>query len=197
MMKKAGAVLVVAGLLSAAAASLSGCAGSAVGAGASAGVAVLEERTFGQQAKDAKIHVQIIAAWLNFNESMPLKLGAEVFEGRALLTGVALGSDMRADAVRLAWTVEGIREVINEIQIGGGGAAVLAQDSWITAQLTSKITFDENVSAVNYVIETVNGTVYLIGIAQSQQELDRVIGHARTIGYVRDIISHVRVKGAP
>ena len=40
----------------------------------------------------------------------------------------------------------------------------------------------------------VNGIVYLIGIAQNQKELDRVIAHARDINYVRNIISHVRVK---
>ena len=37
--------------------------------------------------------------------------------------------------------------------------------------------------------------VYLIGIAQDQRELDRVIAHSRTITYVRQVISHVRVKG--
>ena len=43
-------------------------------------------------------------------------------------------------------------------------------------------------------METVNGIVYLIGIAQNQKELDRVLAHAREINYVRNIISHVRVK---
>ncbi len=50
---------------------------------------------------------------------------------------------------------------------------------------------------MNYSIETVNGVVYLIGVAQSQEELDRVINHARQISYVRRIVSHVRIKGAP
>ena len=39
-----------------------------------------------------------------------------------------------------------------------------------------------------------NGTVYLIGVAQSQKELDRVRDHARQIRYVRRIVSHVRIK---
>ena len=48
--------------------------------------------------------------------------------------------------------------------------------------------------AINYSVETVNGTIYLIGIAQNQEELDRVIAHARTIEYVRKVVDHVRVK---
>ena len=62
--------------------------------------------------------------------------------------------------------------------------------------MKSKLTLDNKVLAINYAIETVNGIVYLIGIAQNQGELDRVIAHSRTISYVRQVISHVRVKGA-
>ena len=105
---------------------------------------------------------------------------------------------MRADAVRLAWTATGVKEVINEIQVPDvGGPLEMARDTWITAQLASRITLDETILAINYNIETVAGTVYLIGIAQNQDELNRVKDHARTISYVRKIISHVRVKAAP
>ena len=69
-----------------------------------------------------------------------------------------------------------------------------ARDMWITTRLTWKITFDKNVHAINYVVETVNGTVYLIGIAQNQPELDRVIAYARGLTYVKKVISHVRLK---
>ena len=36
--------------------------------------------------------------------------------------------------------------------------------------------------------------VYLLGVAQSQNELARVEAHARNQSYVRRVISHVRVK---
>ena len=49
--------------------------------------------------------------------------------------------------------------------------------------------------AINYSIETVAGTVYLIGVAQNGVELEKVIDHARGLSYVRKIISHVRIKG--
>jgi osmotically-inducible protein OsmY len=40
----------------------------------------------------------------------------------------------------------------------------------------------------------VNGTVYVMGIAQSQAEVDRVRDHARQLAYVRRVVSYVRVK---
>jgi osmotically-inducible protein OsmY len=70
-------------------------------------------------------------------------------------------------------------------------------DAWISGQLSSKIVFDRNVSAINYKIETVNSIIYLIGAAQSQRELDRVFAYAREIPNVIRVVSHVRVKQAP
>ena len=177
---------------------LSGCAGTVVGAGATAGVAAYQERGFEGAAQDLKIQAAITELWFNFDHTFVVRLGLDVYEGRALLTGAVDDAKVRADAVRLAWKAAGVKEVINEIQVTAeGGPLVIARDTWITAQLASRITFDETILAINYNIETVTGTVYLIGIAQNQDELDRVKAHARTLTYVRKIISHVRVKGAP
>ncbi len=182
-------------LLFAAALALQGCAGAVVGAGATAGVAAYSDRGIGGAAKDAKIHTLLMASFTESDEMMPIKIGTEVYEGRVLLTGVASSEKMRADAVRIAHATSGVREVYNEIQLSGGGAMNLARDSWITTQLETKITLDKEISAINYKLETVNKTIYLIGVAQNRAELDRVLAHARGIDYVRNVISHVRVKG--
>ncbi len=50
------------------------------------------------------------------------------------------------------------------------------------------------VGSVNYNVETVNGVVYLFGIASSQQELEQVTTLARTIDGVRRVVSHVMLK---
>lgn len=175
---------------------LGGCAGVAVGAGATAGVAAYEERGIETAAKDLKLEVQVVDNWYKYDNALPVKLGVEVYEGRALLTGVVSDPKVSADAAAMAWKVEGIKEVINEIQVAEESAVDLARDSWITAQLKSKLLFDDKIAAINYVVETVNGIVYLIGIGQNQEEVDRVIAHARTINYVRRVINHVRLKNA-
>ena len=176
---------------------LAGCAGAVVGAGATTGVAAYQERGVEGVAKDLQIESRIIGNWFHFDHTLPTKVSVEVYEGRALLTGAVNDPRIRADAVRLAWKALEVKAVLNEIQVTGSGDAFnFARDSWITAQFKSKITFDEHILAINYVIETVNGTVYLIGIAQDQAELDRVITHGRALKHVKKIISHVRVKGA-
>jgi osmotically-inducible protein OsmY len=173
---------------------LSACA-TAAGAGATAGVAASQERGLGVAIDDSAIHAKIWRLWLDTDPHIFLEVGVDVHEGRVLLTGTINSPQNRLDAVRLAWQVEGVRQVIDEIQVTDeGGVLDYSRDVWITAQLRSKITFDSEILAINYSIETVNKVVYLMGVAQSEAEIDRVIRYARNIDYVRKVVNHVRIK---
>lgn len=172
----------------------SGCASAAVGAGAAVGAAAFEERDLQTVAQDTATAAKVRLKMVDAGEKYVTNIGIEVFEGRVLLTGAVPDESMRVVAIREAWEVEGVKDVLNEIQVSDAGFVDMAKDSWVTAQLTSKLTLDRSIHAINYAIETVNGTIYLIGIALDQGELDRVIAHARSIGYARRVISHVRVK---
>lgn len=181
--------------LALAAAWLAGCspAGVAVGAGASAGVAAMQERGIKGAVSDTKIRLQINDKWLKADEVMYRKVNLQVQEGRVLVTGLVPSEEMRAQAVRLAWQADGVQEVINEIEIGDLSVGQLATDTWISTQLKSDLLLDSEIYSINYSIETVAGTIYLIGIARSQAELDRVVNYARNLGGVREVVSYVRV----
>lgn len=166
----------------------------AVGAGAATGVAASQQRGIVTSAKDTAISFQIQELWFRTNYEMFGKLSTSVSEGRALLTGKVQDPEMRVEAVKLAWQVDGVAEVINEIEVvNTGSLADSARDFWITTQLRGHLTFDKEVRSINYSIDTVNGTVFLMGIARSQAELDRVTNHARNLAYVRRVVSYVRV----
>ena len=112
-----------------------------------------------------------------------------------LLPGTTADTKLTDQAVALSWKAAGVTEVINEVQLNKAGSATsYAKDTWITTQLTVKLALDKNVLSINYAIETVNGVVYLIGIAQDKRELDRVIAHAGNIEFVRNVVNHVRIK---
>ena len=173
---------------------LNGCS-AVVGAGAGVGMAAVQERGIKVRAQDMRIEALLIEKFLNAGLNLTATIGAEVYEGRVLLTGATKNIKLSDKAVKLAWQVDGVRDVMNEIQLEKKATATdFAKDAWITTQLKSKLTFDRNVMAINYVVETVKGTVYLIGIAQNQIELDRVIAHSSAIKYVTNVISHVRLK---
>jgi osmotically-inducible protein OsmY len=174
--------------------SLSGCVGLAVGAGATAGTAAMQERGLGGAFDDTVIHAKITETYYSNDVRFRL-IAAKVHEGRVLLTGTVPKPEDRIEAIRHAWKIAGVKTVINEILVEDNSSILdLARDKWIIAQLRLKITFDGKIKAINYIFDSVNGTVYLIGIAQNKAELGRVRNHARNMQYVRRVVSHVRVK---
>lgn len=174
---------------------LNGCVGLAIGAGAAGVSAASQERGFSGAVKDTVIRAKINDRWLTHNEAMFLAVGLQVNEGRVLLTGKVENPQARLDAVRLAWQVSGVKEVINEIQIAKENeGSTFARDTWISTQLKTKLLFDRDVASINYSVETVGGKIFLMGIAQDQKELDRVTNHARNLSYVKQVVSYVRLK---
>ena len=135
--------------------------------------------------------------FFQFDIELLRRVSAEVIEGRVLLTGSVPNPVDRVDAMRVTWQVDGVTEVLNEIQITNKNSlADFALDIWISTQLRAKLLLDKDIRAINYNVETVNQVVYLIGIAQGELELKRVTNHARTIENVQKVISHVRILGA-
>ena len=174
---------------------LSGCAATAVGAGATAGSAAVQERGIKGAVADSKIRVQINDLWFKADERMYRKVSLQVQQGRVLITGLVDDPDLRTRAAELAWQADGVKEVINEIEVSEeGGVGTYARDTWISTQLKSKLLVDSEVMSPNYSIETSNGRIYIIGIARSQTELDRVLNHARNIKHVREVVNYVRVR---
>jgi len=174
--------------------SLNAC-GVVVGAGATVGVAAAQERGVKGRAKDLRLEALILKNYLKAGLQLTTTIGVEVYKGRVLLTGATKNIALADKAVKMAWQVTGVKEVINEIQSGKGTTASdYAHDTWITTQLKSKLALDKSVLAINYAVETVNRTIYLIGIAQDQKELLRVVAHANGINRVLNVVNHVKLK---
>ena len=175
---------------------LSSCS-AVVGVGSAVGVVAVQERGVKGGAKDLQIKALIVKDFLARGLKMTTAIGVEVYDGRVLLTGLTKDTDVSDEAVRIAWKTRGVKKVINEIKLEKAGTiADFAHDTWITTKLKSRMTFDKNILALNYLVETVNRSVYLLGVAQDAEELKRVIGHASSIDRVRDVVyGHVRIKG--
>lgn len=177
---------------------LPGCAGLVLGGAATSGYLATQERSVGRGIDDIGIDAQITHVFLqsDINELLP-NVNSNVVEGRVLLTGDVAREDTARKAVELVWQIEGVQEVINEIQVGEGSFGDAANDQWINAQLDSRLVFTKGVRSVNYNTRIINGIVYIVGIAQDRAELDRVLEVARTIKGVKQVISHIRLKNDP
>jgi osmotically-inducible protein OsmY len=61
-------------------------------------------------------------------------------------------------------------------------------------KINAKLLLNKDILNLNYSVEVVNGIVYLIGIAQSQEELNSVINISENTYGVENVISYVRLK---
>jgi len=173
---------------------LTGCVGMIIGGAATAGVAAYQERGIKGVAADTETATRVRAKILEADNQLFSDVGVEVYEGRVLLTGRVPSEEKRAEAVKISWSVVEVKDVINEVAVSENPLLDLANDTWITTKLKSKMTFDKDILAINYSIETVGAVIYLIGIAQDKAELQRVLNHARSIDYVKRVVNHVRIK---
>lgn len=176
---------------------LSGCVEAVAVTAGSLGKVALQERSLGQAIDDTTVWTQINHHYMQQDVNDLYKnVHIKVTEGRVLLTGSVDSPETRVEAVRLAWRPDGVKEVINEIEISAGEASIdsFANDAWITARVRSKMLLNEDVRSVNYSIDTVGRKVYLMGIAQNEEERDLVSSLASTVSGVERVVSHVRIK---
>jgi osmotically-inducible protein OsmY len=181
---------------------LGGCPVAIVGGLAAAGgtgYAANQERGVTGTVDDLTIKTNIQNAWLQVNPLMQRDFTITVYEGRTLLTGMSPNPELKAQAAQIASQIPGVRAIYNEIEVASGeGAWASVKDTWISSQIRSNLVFASQVRSVNYTIDTVNGSVYLIGSARSQVELDRVTEAARNVPDVKRVVSYVEIRpGAP
>jgi osmotically-inducible protein OsmY len=181
---------------------LGGCPVAIVGglaAAGGAGYAANQERGVGGSVSDFKIKTNVQNAWLKADPALQGDFDVTVYQGRVLLTGNAPTPELKARAQQVASGVAGVRTVYNEIEVAPPeGAWNTAKDAWITSRVRSDLIFNSHIRSVNYTVETVNRSVYLIGSARSQAELDSATAAARYVPGVKRVVSFVEIRsGAP
>lgn len=175
---------------------LSACVPAVVGGGAAVGVAATKEKGVAGAWSDTKISAAIKLGLYQKDPDLHRLVDVNVQSGEVLLTGALPTEEMHLDAVKIAWEPQGVTRVIDNIgKSEGATLGTYTADTWITTQLKSKLMLDGDIQSRNYSIKTVSSQVYLMGIAQDQTELDKVIEHARNTSGVTQVVSYVRVKG--
>ena len=110
-----------------------------------------KEKGIKEAISDGMIDTGINKEFLNHDINMFINVKIEVVEGRVLLTGSVKKSKHRLDAIKLAWKVLGVREVINEIDITEkGGIKQYLIDVKIKTQIRYKVITDKEISSINY-----------------------------------------------
>ena len=152
------------------------------------------ERSFGTVVDDATIKINITAKFINSPDNLFININTTILEGRVLLTGLVDNQEIRIDAVRRVWEVNGVNEVVNEIQVGNRASLKeYAQDVWITTQVKGLAAKTLGLRSIGYNFETIQGKVYIAGITKRPSQLEELIEATKTVKGVTEIINYVIV----
>ena len=166
----------------------------AIGTASTAIAVSTEERSLGEFVDDTLIKTQIKNLYFDTNEAIFFNVDVEVTQGRVLLTGTVEDSDLRIEATRIAWGIEGVKTVINELQISNDDSILsFADDLVITTKIKGKLLLNSESPYMNYTVETVNGIVYIIGIARSEEERQSVIDLSKDIYGVVEVVDYINI----
>ena len=174
-----------------------GCTPSGILAtGGSTAMVVAEgDRSLGTVVDDATIKVNVAAKFLNAGNNLFVDVNTTVLEGRILLTGLVDTQEVRIEALRLVWEVEGVSEVINEIEIGNRETLKdYANDLWINTQAKGVAAKTIGLRSVGYNFETIKGKIYVAGITTRPDQMESLIEALKSIKGVKEITNYVIVK---
>lgn len=163
-----------------------------------AAMTISKDRTSESMLTDLKIANSIRASFIknDFN-NLYTKINVEVFNSRVMLTGYL---DDSADKMRALEIVRGnadIAEIIDELKVIDKkivfNASQYAKDSLITSQIKSKLFIEKEIKGRNYIIVTYQDVVYMLGVAQCEEELEKVANIAANVNGVEKVVSHVTI----
>lgn len=162
--------------------------------GGTAMVVAEGERSLGAVVDDTTIKVNIAAKFINAGNNLFVNINTSILEGRVLLTGLVDNQEIRIEAVRLVWEIEGVKEVINEIEIGNRSSIKdYASDLWINTQARGIAAKTVGLRSVGYNFETIQGKLYVAGITSNPEQMESLIEALKTIKGVKEIVNYVIV----
>jgi osmotically-inducible protein OsmY len=159
---------------------------STFGKGVSIG---FDPRTVGMQIDDTLMQKNLVARLTLAEKKYFLYVQIEVLDGRIFLTGKVDKPEEKIKITKMAWETKGVRSVKNAITIKGqSNFKNSAKDILITTQLRTALLLNRLVKSGNYTLETINKTIYIFGIAKTDEEKREVINEANKIYDVKEVI---------
>ena len=174
------------------------CTQILVGGTASGGIILVQERSPEQAAKDIIIKTKIEEVFFSTNyDDIFSKIKVIVFEGKVLLVGTVVNESSKSSATSIVKNINGVKEIADYIVVGKESVIDYLKDARISLEFKAMLLTDKAISEVNYSSTTENRILYIIGVSQNQEELDKVLYHAANVAGVRKIINLVVDKNSP
>lgn len=171
---------------------LSGCAPALVGGGAVGAYKVgSDERSLGRQLDDSVLNTKVKAALVREATLESMNIDTDTLRRVVYLTGVVPDSRQANLAGHVAAQVEGVVEVVNDVQVGSLTAGQRLDDAALTSKIKTKLVEEESVRALSVDVDTVRGIVHLTGIVDRPEQTRIIMRIVDETQGVRGVKNHL------
>ena len=172
-----------------------------------------EDRITENQITDLKIASYLLKQLIETDKNLALDIGIDVWEQRLLLTGGLDNTETINKVLSLASADSRVKTLYNEIRLvstserdqrrqqaesrdsaESGGVQQTVNDYWLETKVKGQLLTAKDVHSVNYRWRSVINTIYIIGRARSQEELDTVLAIIRDTKGVKNVKSFIEIK---
>ncbi len=154
--------------------------------------AASKEKGIGTTISDNIIKTKISNFIFKLNENFIKDIRIFVNNGSVLLTGKVKKPSEKIEITKLAWTVKGVNEVNNELQITDTSLIKnIARDLASMGEIRARIMSDKTINSINFSIDVVNDKAYLSGVASNKEEMLLVKNHASSARFVKEVFNYI------
>ena len=106
-----------------------------------------------------------------------------------MLAGYVDNQLERLEIIKNDWEINGVKEIFNEIEVGRSISVIdAAEDMVFETKVENRILFEEGIFSNNYSVDVVDGNVYVMGIASSIEEKNKLERFLRSMNDIKRLI---------
>lgn len=172
-----------------------GCAPAVIG-GAAAGAykAGSDERTLGRMVDDTTITFKVNSELSNDPKVRDYKVDVDTLAGVVTLTGLVENQESMTAAVAAARRVEGVSEVINNLEVGSRTMGETLDDKLLGSKIKGKLAMEPGIRSLNIDVDVYNGVVTLTGLVDSGEIKAKIVEIARTTTGTVRVVDYIKLK---
>jgi len=154
--------------------------------------AASKEKGFGTSINDNLIKTKISNLIFKYNKDLIADTKVFVNNGSVLLTGKLNSPNDKIEFTKLAWSIKGVKEVNNEIQITDKTSIKnIARDIASLGEIRARIMSDKSINSINFSIDVVNDKAYISGVASNEFEMNLVKSHASSARFIKEVYNYI------
>ena len=151
-----------------------------------------DPRTVGMQIDDSIMQKSLIGRLTLKDKKYIINISVKVIDGNIYISGKVDEPEEKLKIIKMAWETKGARSVQSTVSIKGNkNFKNTAKDILITSQLRTALIFNKLTKATNYTLDTINGKIYIFGIAMTKDEKEKVISEANEIHGVKEVVPSI------